>query len=265
MNRRRFLRRSLTGAAALWVPAALGQIYLPNRRQAFKPVAGGGTFSPSDVAGLRLWYKADAITGKNEGDQITSWVDSSGNGFNLSGSGTNTVYDASDPSANNMPAVVCTSSSNNLAVSLATSNVCNSNVQYIFVVRSTGAIDQLRMWVLLHSSVTNHAQENGGYIYWDSTDTSGGRLSVADSFQSTFSVWEFVRDGVNMDITQDGTALASKGTATGTLASETATFKLLDSWNARGSWFEFLCYNQTVSSSDRASIRGYLKTKYGTP
>lgn len=35
------------------------------------------SFSPADVAGLTLWLKADAITGKVDNDIITNWDDSS--------------------------------------------------------------------------------------------------------------------------------------------------------------------------------------------
>ncbi len=38
-------------------------------------------FSPSDISGLELWLKADAITGLNDGDAVTTWSDSSGNGY----------------------------------------------------------------------------------------------------------------------------------------------------------------------------------------
>lgn len=37
-------------------------------------------FSPSDVAGLKLWLKADAITGLNNDDPVTTWSDQSGQG-----------------------------------------------------------------------------------------------------------------------------------------------------------------------------------------
>lgn len=42
---------------------------------------------PSDIAGLVAWYKADAITGKNDGDPITQWDDSSGNARHLANGG----------------------------------------------------------------------------------------------------------------------------------------------------------------------------------
>src|SRR5262245_95497 len=37
-------------------------------------------FSPEQLSGLKLWLKADAITGPNDGDPVTTWPDSSGNG-----------------------------------------------------------------------------------------------------------------------------------------------------------------------------------------
>lgn len=37
----------------------------------------GGGFSPSDIAGLQVWLKADAITGLSDNDPVTTWEDSS--------------------------------------------------------------------------------------------------------------------------------------------------------------------------------------------
>ena len=34
-----------------------------------------------------LWLKADAISGLNDGDLVSSWLDQSGNAFNFSASG----------------------------------------------------------------------------------------------------------------------------------------------------------------------------------
>ncbi len=38
---------------------------------------------PSDITGLRIWLKADAITGLVNNDPVATWTDSSGNGFNV--------------------------------------------------------------------------------------------------------------------------------------------------------------------------------------
>lgn len=37
---------------------------------------------PDSMGGLKLWLKADAITGLNDGDPVGTWNDSSGNGNN---------------------------------------------------------------------------------------------------------------------------------------------------------------------------------------
>jgi hypothetical protein len=40
-------------------------------------IAGNNDFDPADYGTVMGWYKADAITGKNDGDTITTWEDSS--------------------------------------------------------------------------------------------------------------------------------------------------------------------------------------------
>ena len=51
------------------------------------PWAGGSSFSPPQLSGLQFWLKADAITGLNDGDPVTTWNDSSGSGRNATGVG----------------------------------------------------------------------------------------------------------------------------------------------------------------------------------
>lgn len=41
---------------------------------------GSRPFSPTQLPGLALWNKGDAITGLSDGDPVASWLDSSGNG-----------------------------------------------------------------------------------------------------------------------------------------------------------------------------------------
>ncbi len=42
--------------------------------------SNSASFSPLSISGLKLWLKADAITGLNDGDAVTTWPDLSGNG-----------------------------------------------------------------------------------------------------------------------------------------------------------------------------------------
>lgn len=43
---------------------------------------------PDTVSGLKAWYAADQITGLNDSDPVGTWVDLSGNGHNVSNTGT---------------------------------------------------------------------------------------------------------------------------------------------------------------------------------
>jgi hypothetical protein len=40
-------------------------------------------WAPDNLADLRAWYKADAITGLSDGDPVSTWADSSGGGYDL--------------------------------------------------------------------------------------------------------------------------------------------------------------------------------------
>ena len=44
---------------------------------------GGRGFDPDDISGCMLWLKADAITGHSDGDDLTAWTDSSGEGHDI--------------------------------------------------------------------------------------------------------------------------------------------------------------------------------------
>lgn len=44
---------------------------------------GGGGYSPTDFEGLKFWYDISQLTGLNDGDQIPTLVDYSGNGKNI--------------------------------------------------------------------------------------------------------------------------------------------------------------------------------------
>lgn len=70
---------------------------------------GGMPFGddPTTIADLEVWYKADAITGKSDGDPMGNWVDSSGNSRTaiISAAATKPVYKATE-GPNGLPCVL---------------------------------------------------------------------------------------------------------------------------------------------------------------
>ena len=83
-------------------------LLLPNMGiQTARVMPGGlpGAFSPPDIAGLQLWLKADAITGLNDGDALTTWEDShtSNNDFTQATAGKKPTYQTNE--INGLPVV----------------------------------------------------------------------------------------------------------------------------------------------------------------
>ncbi len=71
-------RRAFIGGLALAAAANAGPVGL----RLPKPASGGGSsFVPGDIAGMQLWLDASQIVGLNDGDPVTDWPDSSGNGY----------------------------------------------------------------------------------------------------------------------------------------------------------------------------------------
>lgn len=83
---------------------------------------------PDSISGLKLWLKADAITGSNDGDSVTTWTDSSGNTNN-----------ATQSTAANKPTYK--------------TNIINGNP----VVRFDGVDDNLITTSTLYSNITSAA------------------------------------------------------------------------------------------------------------
>jgi hypothetical protein len=75
MNRRSFLKAS----SGLFVPAVLGLVGPDAGILGRRRVAAGYTCPPTDFSGLIAWWKADSLSLSN-GDPVSSWTDSSGNG-----------------------------------------------------------------------------------------------------------------------------------------------------------------------------------------
>lgn len=58
----------------------------PFRRRSQTAMQSGGgaaAWSPASIPGLRIWQDAAQISGLNDGDAVSSWADSSGNGLAL--------------------------------------------------------------------------------------------------------------------------------------------------------------------------------------
>lgn len=208
-----------------------------------------GSFSPTDISGLKLWLKADAITGKSDGDTVSTWSDSSGLG-NDATAGTAPIYKTNI--INGLPVVRFSSSI------LDTPSISWTN-QTIFIV---GLGSGSNRYAVSFSSGSENA-----LIYGFAANTleiyNNPRLSIGTF--SSFSYATIIRTA------STSTTVRLNGSQTGT----TGTVSIPGSGAVRlgnhflgsnpfvGDIAELLIYDAVVSGTDLTNVESYLADKYG--
>lgn len=222
------------------------------------------SFAANTLPGLKVWYKADAITGASNGSSVTTWADSSGNGKNLTGTGATYV----EIGPNGRPAVRL--------------NNANMNVSNAGTPTGSSAITAYCVFVPNAPSLSQ---------FWGIGDNSIGRLGL---WKHTGNSIGFEGMGQSTAFTHqipNGTlALISYPYATGTkmsanpvyyngVASETNTssgnlnigsqnitlghIPGYDGHYGNSDIAEILVYNTTHTTTERQQVEAYLATKYG--
>ncbi len=139
---------------------------------------------------------------------------------------------------------------------------------------STGAADQL----FEHQSASGNAARlwapfSDNVMYYDHGDSAGGgRISQTKpaGYANAFHIVEAYRDGANMEILVDGTSLVSTGAAASNLVAGSGLFFVGTNTSLAAGFFkgyigDFLGYSTGLSAGNRALVRAYLKSRWGTP
>lgn len=240
----------------------MGVIVKPNklelsrfsRGQSKIPAAAGG-FLPTDLSGLDVWLKADAITGLSDSDPVTSWVDSSGNSNTASALSDSPVYHAS--AINSLPAVEFGIGTDHLTFG---SNILSTQVTWFLVAyRVGGAVFQGLFVTDAHSIYASWTGSNwghypGGSTFVDSLDDISTDYKIIASTSDGYDPVATYSEGV---LTNTGASdgIASRGTsAIGGDPGGTQPFF--------GFIAEVVAYNRILSGAEIAQVGGYLSSKY---
>jgi len=228
-------------------------------------------FSPTDISGLKLWLKADALS-LNDGDAVGTWTDSSGNGFDFlqSTAGSKPTYKANIQ--NGLPIVrfdggdfleatasiipTNTSDYTILATCSAASTSAGAHNVYSTGTSGVGYSVQLRR----DTAAWNHFHYTGGNI---SAGEAGG--VVADAWNVITADWDLT----NIHFYRNGTL---KQTTPTIVMERASTYNsvgfdgpdgAIQFWD--GDIGELIIYVPSLSSTNRGLVETYLKSRWATP
>ncbi len=200
--------------------------------------------------GIVAWYKADAITGKVDGDAVSQWDDSSGNLHHATQS-TGAAQPLYKPSvANSQPGVRFDATDDNLPLPVR----LDAREYTVFIVYNTRqtpggfrrALSGSNSWLMGPHNATQHQFFAGGY--------SGGPTVVQNQFRIP---------SVTFDVTNQ---TAHVGASTYGTCESTGVPGLLEVSPVErlgGDVLEIAFWVGALSSTDRDAVKNYLATKYG--
>lgn len=235
------------------------------------------TFSPSDLSGLVQWLKADAITGLSDGDPVSTWGDSSGNGRDASGSGSaRPVYKTNI--LNGKPTVRFDGVDDTMSLAALTLTKGISAVT-LFAVCRFRSLPTVQKDVFRFNTNGSGSRVliTGGFTA--SKFVSGGRRLDGDSFQSVASTTNATTAAVVI-CAIDYSATLLQQYINGTLEGSSSSFQTSGSTSntdsskaslgSSGSGgqladvdiFEVGCYLRFLNSTEIEQLTSYAQSKY---
>jgi len=248
---------------------------LPINRKIFRHKAPSAPFSPTDIAGLSLWLKADAGVTLS-GSDVTAWADQSGNGRTV----TLTNSPNFTASSINSRPTVDFNGSTQFADALTPTFVGNNNFSVIWAFKYVGDSTAGNSYSPSVSILSADDFDQGAFHYIKNEDKFPASYPLANNgwgnydYNSGFTysdgsnyILEFVSDDnlgdyfVNRNNTQEGTgavADAADSDITGIrIAGQQSPVRYANIKMA-----EIMVYNSTLTSTQLGQVRGYLNTKY---
>jgi hypothetical protein len=244
--------------------------------------------TPADVTGLRLWLKADAITGLADGAGVSTWSDSSGLGNDAVNAvaGLQPTYQTNEVTG--LPCVRFDGTDDRLDITnanmLAASNNAAGFTAFAYVNLSTPSFASRDIY-----SISNGVDGTAARIKFGQRaatlgewSMSGRRLDadvaqnlVGNQTQTGWQLLTFVSDWANDDafIYRDGNLEASTTTwltagntsATNALACHVGSAPSAGSEFWIGDIAELVVYDNAVSTTDRLNLWAYFQAKYAPP
>lgn len=224
--------------------------------------AGLNLFFPTSVAGLKIWFSADSITGLANADTVATWPDMSGNGNNAVQANSSLRPTFRTGVFNGLPVVRFGGTGGNLVAPVPT-----TSLQYT---------------MLLVCTLSNTSGGyNGGLSSYNGTSGNGYGFNVLTSNAQGYhggvavgstatplnttalNVYALRRSGGTTTMFMNG---VSQGTYSSTPLTPTTGFYVGAAdlaYRFLGDIAETMLYDNAISLGELTSITGSLKTKWG--
>lgn len=231
------------------------------------------SFDPASIDTLRLWLKADAITGKSSGDTVYRWPASvGGDAFQLTAA-RKPIYYAD--SVGGKPSVKFDGSDD----AMISSTVLNSGSGTVFIVVKAHPVNASTNpgYIISYHDPAGLNYQGGCCYYWaaDSTGYSGRVGSYASAWKAsasyTYLTPQIVTSRLSGTVsamyingaigTQKTTAASALGGLYVIIGAQINSSTIADAAKAHIS--EVLVYTTALSDTDRGKVETYLKAKYG--
>lgn len=221
---------------------------------------------PSRISGLQLWLKADSIAGLNDGDALTTWVDQSGVGNNVTQATTANKPLYKTNIVNSLP-VVRFDGSNDF-MSVATPVITGGAYSMFIVFKSTITAARINpFYVGSNSGVDGYGFEIdiGGLR---NIIHRGIAFLVGGSATTNFEIWAAIRTttgplaALYINGTDDSVTNGTSAIVTPTAITVVGAIDNLATNPLPGDISEIIVYDSALSDANRDSIETYLGTKY---
>lgn len=224
--------------------------------------AASQAFSPSQISGLELWLKADAITGLNDADPVATWPDSSGKGRDATQSvaGNKPIYKVNIQ--NGKPVVRFNGSSNfmnlpDFLTGFSAGEIC----LVIKLNNDPPTAGSGGLWEFGSDTLASHYCFTDGTIY-DAFGTNARKTTVNPT--PTLAAWRLY------NVSSASAAWTSRLDTTQlfTTATNTVAWTTAPKFGGSGTFFtdgdiaEIVLYSSVLGSADRTSLQNYLRDKY---
>lgn len=224
---------------------------------------------PSDISGNVLWLKADSLT-LNDGDSVTTWVDSSGNGNDATQTGAlRPTYKTGIIGGKPVVRFDGASQGMNVPSGSTELNITGDLTMFVVLKSSSAASQAVAVFGDSSAGTTGFMLYLGNQFAGKASFLSSGNVTWLTQSSAVNNgsghMVSVVLSGTALTFYKDGSADGSGTSAAPVVYTGTRGIGFSDTGASpfNGDIAELIVFNAALSSGDRARVEAYLRGKYG--